>query len=1396
MLRVEAVDRTTKQRTYVSFFPDDTIQTVYQRIGAAVDVHPDRLFVLVQLKRPASYFKDDPRRWEALFSRLSIGSPGVLKTPFQVYQTEYRGPATSIAAPEELYGRDEWMGVPSQVADIYAPSSDTFTDHCILGVEEAKSYVLPLDYDSAVTTKLLATAFPIPQQGLLVSSLYQPASIVSFMYAAYSEAAEPVQSIYFPFYRSTTPPRMPDETVQLLQRSTKRLVDLLQLNAPEPSKVSILRLRCHIPWVGTQFGAVRTRFEQMFYGLTVSKSAPCISFFTSASETTRHKFYVEDVPSKSPWIDVSMWSQWWAATKPARNRPTLVLYRGKSATHFDRISVTSVDMVVSTYRPEGNTQTVDALRADIEEWLPELDSILPFIVQSDLAPQRWELQDMSVVVKYREKLEEFDLRRFNCITSLFDVADKEKATFRMLRTDRTMDGLSATEIKILQLLKNRPLIKPSEIATELDIPAETARRLYEQVDRRVDEDPDLLNKTFRGFPTIKLGTDTALIAFTNNMDNAIRYTNMLRYILSNPDTEDIDRVCPKRMEQVQSEVAVVSLENEEVAEDAADWADFLMKDAEEAEPEAAPVEEAEVVEEKIQLKPGKSTLYNYFNTRLQAFGPVTFDPKDSQYPKKCEQKHQPIILSDAQLQALQDTPYDPRAYADDTQLLQTEDPNGLIVCPEYWCMKDEIPLKGSQLVTEGGTQRCPKCKGKIRQSSKDNQNEFTVIQRDVKRDKPFVYPGFTSYKSPANDRPMPCCYKTPETKKIKKKDDKYYILGETKTPIPELRAATLPSEVIASLFLPETYALFGDDNKRIQSGMSGFFRVGMGRPAQTLPTLLGLNTTVPRPKDAPESVLKCSFVTTWTRMSNTHVASLTGFDAPLARIISGIDDAFESDELTLLQELEYAAAVLQTDVFRVYLKDRTLGCMFYAPVAKPRARGILVLQTGGDIDILAHVQRTQDAVEFKSNVFQAPFPPACYIELERLRTQSCSTKVPSYADAVNALRDIAPEEEHFVIVDPYDRGQALYVPGKVVLPFQATAVTSERKMQGYTDVQPASFAEVAEYLDKAKTHSPGYELKDTLLNVQKQRVEVLLKSGLRIPIQPEDVEEDSTTGEVITTTREIGERELTFGKPDADEKKVYSDVSYASEVFDFMLFQLSKDTRADFIELRQALQTPHPARDRVEPLLRRWFNTQTRFVNVSDEFEFVTKVRKACGTYNPEEPEPQEAEQEAEPEAVAEPEPEAAPPPPVKRKIRKDAPCEKGKVLNPQTKRCVSETGRIGRSLKKDEAAPPPCEDGKIRNPASGRCVKATGAIGKKLQKGGSREECEGSMCGWDGNTCRIKIKNTVRKEQLFNRLLSTLIANAKLRGMVLDGHSTPFFSTILYVELPHEVFLTDLDMR
>ena len=56
-------------------------------------------------------------------------------------------------------------------------------------------------------------------------------------------------------------------------------------------------------------------------------------------------------------------------------------------------------------------------------------------------------------------------------------------------------------------------------------------------------------------------------------------------------------------------------------------------------------------------------------------------------------------------------------------------------------------------------------------------------------------------------------------------------------------------------------------------------------------------------------------------------------------------------------------------------------------------------------------------------------------------------------------------------------------------------------------------------------------------------------------------------------------------------------------------------------------------------------------------------------------------------------------------------------------------------------------------------------------------------------------MSNVIKKEGLFNRLLSTLIDNSKIRSVILDGRVTPFFSTILYLELPHELIVTDMEL-
>ena len=1310
MIRVTATNRTTREITFISFFPDDTVDTVRQYIGDAVNIHPDRLFVTVTLQRPRDYYTSDPRNWEALYQRLSYKSPAIRKTPFQIYQSQIRSPATAVAYEE--YGPEEWRHPPAELSQIYAPTEE-FTEHLIFGTEESLSYVLPYDYDTALTSKIPGAAYPLPQKTALMSTLYpRLEAILGFTYTPYDTSAETSKPIYFPFLQTTTPEQLSPANIQLLRDNSKRLEKLLDLTVPEPTP-SILRAQYKIPFVDTDFGsALRTRFEQMFYGLTVSEVTPSISFFTSSSETTRHKFFVNNSRIKTP-PNLARWQRWWTVSKPSRSRPTLVLYRGDAVDNFDRIAMTSAKLTLTSYRPEGAEADLMRLQNQLMEWLMSLDAIIPFIAPQDLNLNRWELQDASLNLKYKKKLNEYDLRRFGCITSTFDISDANTSTFRLLRTDHSVEGLTSLELKVIQLVKDKGNVTLNIIEKDLGVSREVASELKKDVEKKIQDNPNMLTRSFRGFPTMRVGTDSIIISSVKQIPLSVKYANILRFILGNGDSPKLNKICPPRKETVRPIVPVQELA-EDISEDykaLADEYDDLFGDVEgdappaDKEPPPPPPEEEEETEKKLKPKAGRATLYNYFNTRLQQFDSNTFDPLNSKYPKKCEQKHQPIILSEEDLSRLDETDYDPRKYMEAEKMIPTKDPDGLIVCPEYWCMTDEIPLRQGDLVRN----KCPICNGQLRTSTKDDPRVFSVIARD----KAYTYPGMTNYKSPKNDRAMPCCYKTAESKTVKEFEDKYYILSETKTNIPKFRCALLPRKLLDALFIAETYDQFKGDIKRILAPHSGFFRVGLGRPVDTLPRFLALPSKIPRPRDSIENTLKCSFVATWKNKGEAHLEEIMKnpkVNPALAKIISGIDEAFNKKELTLLQELEYAAICLQCDVFRVLTNTNTLGCMFYSPMMKPRSLGIVILQNGDELDILSNVQRDDKlrvkgadpdditSFQYRSNVFQAPFKKSTYVELEKLRNKACSTKIPSYSDALNVIQDILPaisETEYSIVADPYGRAQAFYVPYKLVLPFQASPIphVSQPVVDGYTYLMLPTYEDARAYMTTATKYSKGYEWKEDVKNVQGERVEIMVQSGLRIPIVPTPAEKTiKDPHEVIETVRAIDETNLTFGTEDEESKEQYSQVSYSSEVFDFLLFELSKDIQERYPELLAVLRKTRPLRPEVEPLLREWFDETTFGVDLKNADQFVTKVRAPCGTR--------------------------------------------------------------------------------------------------------TKDQCSGNVCGWDGDRCKIQVKNSLRAGTMFNRLVSTLVDNAKLRGMVLDGRSTPFFSTILYVELPHELILTDNQLK
>ena len=1311
MLSKEVVEHTSKNKHSVSFFEDDTIDIVRQRIAVSLNTHPDRLFILIGLRLPANYYTSDPRRWEALFERLSYNGQPIEKDSFEEYLRMYRLPNLGISF--HSYDRIEWMSYPDSLKAIHSPESD-FIEYRIFGVTEDKSFILPIDFTSTVITRIPSARLPVPEITKLVSTLYDTGIIESFTVRIYDESAEQYINFYYPLLRSVTPQQVSEESIRLIQKNTDLLSGLLKLDVPEPTHLTFVRTRFYLPWVNTDFGtAIRTRFEQMFYGLTVSKDTPYIGFFTSKDQVSRHKFYVDNPETKKPFLDKEVWASWWSLTKPARNIPTLVLYRGTTKHNFDRIAITSRDLVISTHRSDDNTDSLKELKKSAFSWLKSFDSIMPFIDEKDFQEERWELQDLSFLAKYDTKIDDFDLLRFQCLSSIFDIADKTKSQFSLLRTDHENSGITSIEAKLLQMIRDGTSLRAETISEDLSIPVGEAQLLIRRIEDRLEEDPKLVDKAFRGFPTFRVGPNFILTSSVNSYEYPLKYANILRYILSNPDAKELDKLCPKRMERVavdRSEIKTsdaVEIDSA-LADEYADLFEYLEEETP-VKDETLSIVESEDSVDRISTEQTQKTTYSYFKNRLSEFDKDTFDFAGSQYPKKCEKNHQPIILSSADMKRLDNTPYDVTEYLKEDQIVDLENPDGKLICPEYWCMRDQIPLQESQIDHTSGVARCPVCKGKLMTSANDNPREFPLI----KRQSGFVYPGFVNYKSPKTGKSLPCCFQKSRAAKNSKvgkdieEQDKYYIIGETKTGLKPLRNALIPKSLIDTLLIPETYETITGKTRRLASGMSGFFRVGLGNPSETISTLLfGKHIAIPSPRESIETTLKCSFLRTWSTPSDTHAKSIenelkkspefqdTLVRENLARLISGIDDAYSKKALTNIQELEYCCIALHCDIFRINTETNAMKCMFYAPMVRPRTRGIIVLEDEEDVDIISHVTRLSRGFEYKSNVFESPFKKETYIQLETLRNESCSTDIPTYETALRVIPEIATDD-YQIILDPFGRGQAFYIPDAVILPFQPTPLPDvlQPKLSGYTEVtRPPKHSAVLDYLNKASKISKGYAWKEDLLNGKGERVEILTESGLRIPIQPEPYK-DTTPLEVVQTVQQIGESELTFGTSSEELNLRHDKISYSAEVYEFLLYQLTVDLETEYRDLRNALQEIRPNQKDVEPLLRRWFNETTEFVKLEKPLEFLSKIRTPCGQFK-------------------------------------------------------------------------------------------------------TKDACTGNMCGWDGKVCRIQIQeSTVQKDRIFHRLLSSLLDNIKIRSVVLEGRTTPFFSTVLYLELPHELIVTDLDV-
>lgn len=1244
----------------VSFYEDDTVETLRMLIGLELNTHQDRLFLEVKQSFPADYYSSNPNRWSALFLRMSYDGrtiqPDVLKT----YLTQIR---MNTRLVEKQVTREEWESHDEYLQPLYAPEDD-FDEWRLFGVTEAKSFIMPLP-----PRDLPLSGAQVPT--LQIQSLFETLHFGDALEFRATVLPDPVSELvkrnYYPRFRPDTPNTL-EQSRAAFAASREQLRKLLELDVPSHEKVAIVKAKWYIPLVSTRIPAPRNRFEQIFYGLTMSKETPYIGYFTAKTETMRHKFYVEDPKTKKSFLDTTLFKSWFVNSQPQRRKPTLLLYRGTSRLSFDRIAITDKDITVDARREKDSKETLEDIKVSIDAWLRTLDAVTPFLQMSDIALPRWDLAELSVVASYPKEITEFDMHRFPCLQGVFGFQNE---VFRLLRAESSSQDVSPLEIQAIQLLSQEDAEpSPQYLARELRLSDEDAAQLFASI-RSKAEDFDI-EKSLKAYPVVKFSNKEVILKFVTSLERTLQYVNILRYVLTS-ESDAVNAVCPRRMERVAANVATPQQEIDLTEEYSPDEdLNALLGISDEPAEEEAVVEEEPSKKVKIERK-SKSTTYNYFNTRLQKFDPNTFDK--SVHPSACDKPKQVVVLTPED-QARVGAEYN-YENAQDAEKLVLEDPSGVAICPPYWCMRDEIPLRKEQLVEgDDGELHCPMCEGKIRQAETADPTEFTIIKRNTET----KHPDYMAVTSTINKRRIPCCYKQPRSTSevLSPKTEVSYVLDPTSTIVPERRLVYITPDLAARLQISTNYEK-SVKKGRLSSTETDIFRVGLGRPSKSLPLILSDKTQIKRPRDAVEKVVRCSFYRTWKHGTSEK------------EVIESIDAAYEGGTLSVLDELEYVTSFLTCEVILIDVVSNQVTCGFWSDSAGATNRTIVVL--GGNT-VLAQVKRTTGKKEYKAQYIadmrKPPFVSKTLPLLHDLHVRACSTNLPAMSDAIKELQ-AKSVSDYQVVLDPFGRIQAVFVPNEILLPFQPSNTKPDIGVvvrTGYSSLRDEELPDgvrVRAFL--RDTMHPGFKKVNDIQDINGMITEFLLASGLRIPIVMEEPDEGPEfSAEVLQTVRKADESTLVFGEPNKDDIRMAQNTAYAEEIYQFLMFSLSNDIEEDYEELRMAIESRS---SELYKKLEAWFKKEAYDDSTQSPVEFVNKVRTPCGQYT-----------------------------------TKDT------------------------------------------------CNKS-------------------SLCGWHKNDCKIRVKPIVDKSTILKRMTKALRDNDKQRALVLDGRVSPFFSTILYLEMPNELITT-----
>ena len=217
------------------YFTDDTIETVQNRIGTLIGVHPDRLRIYVEGQFDGDYYAKDSRKWENLFLRMSPEGKPIRKS--LDYYNSARDPP--FVFDETSYDKSGWMAIDST-------SDAPFRERRILGVPEDRSWVYPQN-NTDVPEHLPPSARVTIDIRALFKTLH-PNEIVQFVVIPQTPLLPQLELLYYPRLRPVSPAKVPADIEKSIARQTELVSALSTLRTPNPTKVSINQVAGNYHW--------------------------------------------------------------------------------------------------------------------------------------------------------------------------------------------------------------------------------------------------------------------------------------------------------------------------------------------------------------------------------------------------------------------------------------------------------------------------------------------------------------------------------------------------------------------------------------------------------------------------------------------------------------------------------------------------------------------------------------------------------------------------------------------------------------------------------------------------------------------------------------------------------------------------------------------------------------------------------------------------------------------------------------------------------------------------------------------------------------------------------------------------------------------------------------------